>query len=403
VDDIAPRPLEGIRVIELGIWIAGPAAAGIMADWGADVIKVEPPAGDPYRFVLRHLGQEGTQSPAFELDNRGKRDVVLDLRSEPDRQTLEDLLAGADVFVTNLRPSALERLHLDPTSLRERHPRLVVASVTGYGWSGPDRDRAGYDVGAFWARAGIAATLNPVGQPPSDIRPGLGDRVAAMSLVAGINAALLGRYRSGQGAVVDVSLLRTGTYSIGSDLAVQQQWGKRGRTRPRSEHESPLYNCYASGDGRWFWLLGLEGDRHWPPLLRALESAELDGDERFATGRSRREHRVVLIAALDEIFSTKDFDTWTARFDRADVWWAPVHSLAEVVTDPQAEAAGCWVELSTEDHSTRQAGARAHGVAGPVGFWGTDLAPRRPTPELGQHTKEILDELATSTQLPPSG
>lgn len=192
------------------------------------------------------------------------------------------------MFVTNLRPGALERLGLAPDDLRERHPQLVVGTLTGYGWTGAERDRAGYDVSAFWARPGIAAMLNPAGEPPPGIRPGLGDRTAAANLVAGVLAALLRRERTGEGGVVDVSLLRSGTYANGNDLALQNFFGKRGRTRHRTEHESPLYNSYRAADDRWFWLVGLEGNRHWPGVIKALGREDLETDERFATGKARR-------------------------------------------------------------------------------------------------------------------
>ena len=383
------RPLDGYRVVELGMWVAAPAAAALLADWGADVVKVESPGGDPNRYTLKHVGQDVEGAPPFETDNRGKRGVVLDLRTDEGRAALGGLLERADAFVTNLRPGALERLALDPDSLRERYPRLVIGTLTGYGWTGPERDRAGYDVSAFWARPGIAAMLNPAGEPPPGIRPGLGDRAAAVNLVAGVLAALLQRERTGEGAVVDVCLLRSGTYAIGNDLALQNHFGKRGRTRPRTEHESPLYNCYQTRDERWFWLVALEGDRHWPGLLRALDREDLGADERFATNRDRRGHVRELIAELDAEFAGRTLADWAERFDAEGVWWAPVQTLAEVVADPQAEAIGAFV---------RQPGMGdappLRTVAGPVHFWGVDGRPRSGAPVLGQHTAEVLRELA---------
>ena len=370
------------------MWVAAPAAATMMADWGADVIKVESPAGDPNRYTLKHVGQDIEGSPPFEGDNRGKRGIVLDLRTEEGRRALEQLLARADIFVTNLRPGALERLELDPESVRARHPRLVMGTLTGYGWSGPDRDRAGYDVSAFWARPGIAAMLNPTGEPPPAIRPGLGDRAAAANLVAGLLAALLRRERTGEGAVVDVSLLRSGTYAIGSDLALQNFFGKRGRTRPRTEHESPLYNCYQAGDGRWFWLVGLEGNRHWPGVLKALGRDELATDERFATGKARRGHVRELIEIFDAEFAKLPLAEWAERFDAEQVWWAPVQTLAEVVADPQAEAIGAFVE-----QPGMAGGPALRTVATPVSFWDPDDKPLSAAPDLGEHTDEILLEL----------
>lgn len=382
------RPLEGICVVELGMWVAAPAAATMLADWGADVVKVEAPTGDPNRYTLRHVGQDIDSAPPFETDNRGKRGIVLDLRSQEGKETLERLLERADVFVTNLRPGALERLGLAPDELRARHPRLVVGTLTGYGWTGAERDRAGYDVSAFWARPGIAAMLNPAGEPPPGIRPGLGDRTAASNLVAGVLAALLRRARTGEGGVVDVSLLRSGTYANGNDLALQNFFGKRGRTRPRTEHESPLYNCYRAADDRWFWLVGLEGNRHWPGVVKALGRADLSGDERFSTGKARRGHVRELIAVFDEEFAKRPLQEWAARFDAEGVWWAPVQTLAEVSADPQAEAVGAFVEQPGMGDAPP-----LRTVATPVSFWGVDDKPRTGAPALGEHTDEVLDEL----------
>ncbi|MFE9649217.1 CaiB/BaiF CoA transferase family protein [Streptomyces sp. NPDC006365] len=382
------RPLEGYSVVELGMWVAAPAAATMLADWGADVVKVEAPTGDPNRYTLKHVGQDIDSEPPFESDNRGKRGIVLDLRSEEGKDVLERLLERADAFVTNLRPGALERLGLAPDELRARHPRLVVGTLTGYGWAGAERDRAGYDVSAFWARPGIAAMLNPAGEPPPGIRPGLGDRMAASNLVAGVLAALLLRERTGEGGVVDVSLLRSGTYANGTDLALQNFFGKRGRTRPRTEHESPLYNSYRTADDRWFWLVGLEGNRHWPGILKALGREDLAEDERFATGKARRGHVRELIATFDEEFAKLPLAEWAQRFDAEGVWWAPVQTLAEVAADPQAEAVGAFVEQPGMGDAPP-----LRTVATPVSFWGVDDKPRSGAPTLGEHTDDVLREL----------
>ena len=179
-------PLEGVRVVELAQWVAGPSAAGIMADWGADVVKVEPPGGDPQRAVFGAVGVRGDiPVPPFEVDNRGKRSIVLDLRAG-DLDHLHALLATADVLVTNLRPGALDRLGLEHDRLTDRYPRLVYGAITGYGLDGDDRDRAGYDVGAFWARSGLAHTMVPPGRLPPGLRSGMGDHQTGMTLAAGV-------------------------------------------------------------------------------------------------------------------------------------------------------------------------------------------------------------------------
>jgi crotonobetainyl-CoA:carnitine CoA-transferase CaiB-like acyl-CoA transferase len=381
--------LEGIRVVELGVWVAGPAAGGILADWGADVIKVEAPGGDPFRRMLQVTGgaRGDIASPPFDLDNRGKRSIVLDLRTDEGKDAMHRLLATADVFVTNLRPDAVEELGLAPDAVRAAHPRLVYASVTGYGLGGPDSHRAGYDVGGFWARSGLASMAVPEGEPQPHFRGGVGDHVTALTALAGLLGALLERERTGQGRLVEVSLLRSGIYCFGWDLSMELRWGKLGAAQPRTEQGNPMINVYRAADGAWFWLLGVEADRMWPKLIAALEHPEWAEDERWATARDRRYNATSLIAELDALLATRSRDEWTATFDAHDVWWAPVNRPPEVVRDPQAIATGAFVDVPQGD------GAPAHrGVASPITFDGQPTVAR-PVPALGQHTAEILAEL----------
>ncbi|MGH9274410.1 MAG: CaiB/BaiF CoA transferase family protein, partial [Acidimicrobiales bacterium] len=359
---------------------------------GADVIKVEPPEGDPMRRLFSITAGHGQpQSPPFDLDNRGKRSVVLDLRDPADRDTMLRLVATADVFLTNLRPDAVDRLGLGPVQLLPELPTLVYASVTGYGRDGPDADRAGYDVGAFWARTGMALATTPEGEGPAGIRAGMGDHVTAMTLVAGICAALHQRHATGVGQLVDTSLLRTGIWTVGWDFGIQLRFDKLAPTLPRTETMNPSMNPYQARDGRWFWLLGLESDRHWPGICRAVEHPEWCEQEPFASSRGRRKQASVVIHALDAVFASQDRDEWTRRFDVEGVWWAPVHAVADVVADPQAIAAGAFVDVPVGE------GAVAHrAVATPVTFGGVDGAVGA-VPGLGEHTAEVLAELEDLT------
>ena len=384
----AAGPLSGFRVVELGVWVAGPAAAGLLADWGADVIKVEPPDGDPQRRIFGALGigdQQGV--PPFEIDNRGKRSVVLDLTQDDAKAQMHALLATADAFVTNVRPDALERLGLDHETVLARYPRLVYGSLTGYGLDGPDRNRAGYDVGAFWARSGVAHTLVPPGEMPPGLRSGMGDHITGLTLASGICAKLLERERTGRGGLVATSLLRAGIYSIGWDVGIQLRFGRRERTRPRERSTAPLVNCYRSADERGFWLILLEADRHWPKLVAAIGRPDLAADERFADARARKEHSEELIAALDEAFARVPFDQLTAAFDAHDVWWAPINSIVDVLADPQAEASGAFVDMTP-----RPGEDPYRAVNGPLDFDGRRPRPG-PVPSLGEHTDEVLAEL----------
>ena len=386
-NDSDERPLDGVQVVELCQWVAGPAAAGILADWGAEVIKVEAPAGDPQRRVFASVGiEKDLPNPAFAQDNRGKRSVVLDLADPEDRERFERLLGRADVFITNLRPDALGRLDLDPAAVIARHPGLVIGALSGYGPVGPARDVPGYDIGAFLSRSGLARTNSPPDQPPLNVRSGVGDHITGMATAMAVLAALFERSRTGWGRVVETSLFSTGMYTASWDLSVQLTLGRLSTLRPRERAQTPLVNSYRSGDGRWFYLIGLEAVRHFPGVCRALERPELLDDERFATAGLMFRNAEALIAVLDEAFAERPLDEWAARFDEFDVWWAPCQTMAEVVADPQAHAVEAFVPTSdgTTDIGT---------VASPARFDGQVFQPRRPVPTLGQHTAEVLAEL----------
>jgi crotonobetainyl-CoA:carnitine CoA-transferase CaiB-like acyl-CoA transferase len=381
-------PLEGIRVVELGVWVAGPSASGVLADWGAEVIKIESATGDPFRGLYVHAaGVDVPANPPFELDNRGKRSVALDLTNAAAAPLLDRLLADADVFVTNVRASTLARLGLGWDALHERHPRLVYAHVTGYGADGPDADRPAYDVGAFWARTGMAAALTPPGADPPLQRGAMGDHTAGISLAGGVAAALVARARTGEGQLVSTSLLRVGGFVLGWDLNATLRLGIPATPFVRTDMPNPVISAYRSGDDHWFWLLGLQGQRHWPDLVAAVERPELLADPRFATMTARRENAPILVGMLDEIFASRPMAEWAERLDRAGMWWAPMQTTEEVVVDPQARAAGLFIEVPQPEGDPLPA------VATPCDFSGTPWSVSRPSPECGQHTEEVLLEL----------
>ncbi len=387
-------PLAGVQVVELGVWVAGPAAAAILCDWGADVIKIEPPAGDPARSFQRMFGADMPTNPVFELDNRGKRSIVLDLASADDRHRAERLIERADVFVTNVRADALARLGLDATTLLARHPGLVYGHITGYGLAGEDANRAAYDIAAFWARAGIAALLTPPGGTLPFQRGGMGDHSVAMSMAGAICAALYARQANGRGQLVSSSLFRQGVYTVGFDLNMLLGWGQHAAIGDRRVMGNPAVNNYTAGDGRRLWIVGLEGPRHWPPLARCVGHPEWIDDERFATPLARATNAAELIGLLDEAFARKTLDEWAAIFaTEPDMFWAPVQEPDEVIADPQLRAAGGLVEVPDEWGTTTM-------IATPADFHGTPGGPRWVAPRLGEHTTAILAELADAD---PSG
>jgi crotonobetainyl-CoA:carnitine CoA-transferase CaiB-like acyl-CoA transferase len=380
--------MDGVRVVEIGVWVAGPAAGAVLAEWGADVVKIEPPGiGDPARTFAQMFGADLPFNPIFENDNRSKRSIVLDLTRPEGLAVALELVDRADVFLTNVRPAALARLGLAPEKLLARNRRLVYGVITGYGLRGPDADRAAYDIAGFWARSGIASALSSPGQPPPFQRGGMGDHTAGQSLAGGIAAALYAREKSGEGQLVSTSLLRQGLYTLSFDLSVALRFGVPIAAADRKTMGNPAINCYQDRDGRWFWIVGLEGDRHWPPLARATGHPEWIDDPRFRSAADRAAHAAELIAALDAVFATRTREEWGAIFDaEQDLWWAPVQTADEVLADPQVRAGGGFVEVPDGEATTTL-------PATPVDFEGTPWAPRAMAPEPGQHTDEILASL----------
>jgi crotonobetainyl-CoA:carnitine CoA-transferase CaiB-like acyl-CoA transferase len=382
-----PGPMDGVRVVELGVWVAGPAAGGILADWGADVVKIEPPSGDPARTFQRMFGADMPNNPVFELDNRSKRSIVVDLSTDDGRALALELVDTADVFLTNIRLPALRRAGLDHEALLARNHRLVYAIITGYGLEGPDADRAAYDIAAFWARSGIAHLLTPPGANPPFQRGGMGDHSVGVSCAGAISAALFARERTGQGQLVSTSLLRQGVYTVGFDLNMVLGWGQHAQVGTREAMGNPAINNYVAGDGRRFWIVGLEGERHWPPLARAVGHPEWLDDPRFSTPTGRAQNSRELIALLDAEFATKDLDEWAAEFAKEpDFFWAPVNGPDDILADPQLRHAGGLVEVPDEFGTTTM-------IASPADFHGTPWQPRWVAPRLGEHTRDVLGEL----------
>jgi crotonobetainyl-CoA:carnitine CoA-transferase CaiB-like acyl-CoA transferase len=382
-------PLDAIRVVELGVWVAGPATGGILADWGADVVKIEPPTGDPARMFGRMLGLDGGESPPFEMDNRGKRSIMLDLTTDDGRSTAFELISGADVFITNVRPGALRRIGLDFETVAAANAGLVYGLITGYGEAGPDADRAAYDVAAFWARAGLAHLLTRPGDTPPFQRGGMGDHTAGMTLAAAVCAALVARSRTGTGQLVTTSLYRQGAYTISFDLNTFLMTGHSIAIGRRESMANPCMNNYVAGDGRRFWIVGLQVDRHWGPLCRVV--GRPDWLTEYPRPRDRAANAAEIIGVLDEVFATKPLDEWAKLFaTEPDFFWSPINSIEDVVADDQFHAAGGVVYVPDGESSLPM-------VATPADFHGTPWAPRAKAPGIGEHTEEILAELRTFT------
>jgi crotonobetainyl-CoA:carnitine CoA-transferase CaiB-like acyl-CoA transferase len=380
---------DGVRVIELAQWVFVPVAGALLADWGADVIKVERPEGDPYRgLATQGIGTDsGGVNLSIALAGRGKRSLALDLQREEGRVVLHQLLATADVFLTNLRPGALRRLGLDAEALIERYPSLVYARGHGYGVRGPDADQPGYDASAFWARGGLAHVLTPAEMDhPISQRGAMGDRNGAMALAFGIAAALLQRTRTERGSVVDVSLLATAMWTLSSDVLAALQGQKPRAASGAAGYVNPLVGSYRTSDGRHISLVFLESDRYWADFCRLLGRDDLLDDPRFVDLQARREHSEECVAALSAEFATRTFTEWKTLLAQFDAPWAPVQAVEELLEDPQVLANDYLGDVVVE-------GGPAYRLPTvPVQFDERPPALRR-APEHGEHTESVLLEL----------
>src|SRR5881296_1521280 len=340
--DSAMPLLDGLRVIDAASFIAGPVATTILADLGADVIKVEPPDGDPYRH---RTGGPGVPDSPYNyrwiVDNRTKRGLALDLRRAEGRAVLHRLVQRTDVFVTNTPLDSRRRLGIRWEDLAPLNARLIYASITAYGERGEEAPRSGFDSTALWARTGLMDLVRPSpDSPPSRSLPGMGDHPTGVSLFAAIMTALYQREKTGQGTRVGTSLMANGLWWN----AIQVQAALSGaRVEPRPPREEPataLANLYRCADNRWFLLNVLNDDRDWPPLLRAIVRPALADDARFATTPARRANARALVPILDGVFVSRPWAEWREILNRHRLTFGEVGTVDDARDDPQMVASG---------------------------------------------------------------
>lgn len=384
--------LEGIRVVEYATYMAAPGAGCILRDWGADVVKIEPPGGDPIRLFFRTIGTDYPDNPVFDFDNRGKQSIIIDTSKAEGQALIRELVKDADVFLTNVRPGGLARSGLDYDSLKQLNPKLVYCSLSGYGLQGPDADRPGFDIASFWSRTGVANLTIPKGGEPFPLRTAFGDHTTSIAAAAGICAALVEAQRTGNGRLVEASLFRTGLYTMGSDLAIQLFFGRVASTKGRHEQNVPISNFYQSKDGKWFCIVARQGETDWAPLCRVINKPELATDPRFNNAKGRRANNAEVVNILDAGFGAYEMEELAGRLDAESIAWAPVQTLAEVAADPQAHAAGAIVQTP----SSKGDGSTYASPASPVRFPGADDGPKGPSPAPGEHTRAVLAALGRS-------
>ena len=365
--------LEGLKIVEFATYVAAPSAAAVMSDWGADVIKIESGRGDPTRRTF--AGQPHLEgNPVFEFENHGKRGVVLDIAKPAGREALLGILKDADVFLTNVRPAALKRARLDYENLKALLPRLIYVSVTGYGLEGAGAELPAFDLAAYWSRGGVGGASTPKGHDPQLCRPAMGDAACALATVSATLAAVIERQRTGNGRLVETSLIRTGVYTIGWDMAIQLKWGRLGSQRTRKDVFNAMQNYFKTKDDRWVGVFPRDGRDDFEHLLKVLEMEDLAKDERFARPGARARNVAVLVEALDAGFARLTMDEVGARLTAADMVWGPLNYPRDTAEDPLAKAAGCFVDIVDAD------GVAFRQPASPARFPGADDGPKRPAP-----------------------
>jgi crotonobetainyl-CoA:carnitine CoA-transferase CaiB-like acyl-CoA transferase len=381
-------PLAGVRVLEAANWLAAPAAAGLMADLGADVIKIEPPDGDAFRNVLRTSQPEAELHPAWENDNRSKRGIAIDLEQAAGRALLQRLVGGVDVFITNLTRQRVTRYEVGFEVLRAVNPRLVYVQFSGYGSRGPDADRPGFDYLAFWARSGIEATIGEVSAPPIQPVGGQGDHTTSLNILAATLAALRLRDMTGEAQRVEVTLQQTGLWTISNQVQTALIDGEQPPQFDRRAPRSPIANTYPTRDGRWVQLTMPHALRDWPAFARAI--GEPQWIDEYDSFDKLTANAVELSRAIEERFLRRDLAEWAPRLDAEGLLWAPVATLPEVIADPQLAAMDAFESVPHDRAGTLRM------LRTPFQIEGADIRVRRRAPDVGEHTFEVLLEAGLS-------
>jgi crotonobetainyl-CoA:carnitine CoA-transferase CaiB-like acyl-CoA transferase len=381
---------SGLKVVDLASFIAGPGAAVILSDFGADVIKVEPPTGDTWRIGYKIPPQPRSHDNyPWQLNNRNKRGLSLDLKSPLAGEILERLVKWADVLIVNTPHPARKKLKLEYEDVVQWNPRLIYADLTGYGDKGPDANLPGFDITSYWARSGLLSLTRDAGAPPTLPPSGSGDHATAVTLFSAIVTGLYRRERTGKGSYVTTSLLAAGVWSCGVFVQAALCDASFFPLHDRLKPPNAMLNVYRSSDDNWF-LIVLTPDK-WPALANGIGRPDLLTDERFAEPGKRATNSTELTAILDELFGSLPMSHWREVFDQGHLTFGVVRAPSEVVKDPQLEANGIVVPIEGGGGNLKST------VSSPMQVHGVSKVPAKRAPEIGEHNEEILKELGFDT------
>jgi crotonobetainyl-CoA:carnitine CoA-transferase CaiB-like acyl-CoA transferase len=386
------KELQGVKVIEVGGAVAVPIVGMLMGSWGAEVIHVEPPVkGDNWRHALGQ-GMSGFAKPHsvnyyWEHTDRNKKSLALNLGSAEGQAVLHKLAASADVFVNNLRPYEMDKFHLTYEILSKINPRIIYANLTGYGKSGPEKNTGGYDSVAFWARSGVMDLMHDAGVAPNISRPGYGDSITALSLMAGIMSALYIREKTGVAQEIEISLYNTAVWVLGFDICGCLVSGEDSVRPQRRAMGNPIRNVYETEDNRWIMLGMTNAQHYWPVFCGTIGHPELENDPRFSTYSLRFQNAAELVGILDGIFRGKSYEEWIRVLGSGKIVWSPVTTPLEVTRDEQAKANEFFVEWDHPEYG------RIKTLNNPIKLSKTKAEITMPGPKIGEHTDEILKDL----------
>ena len=385
-------PLDGIKVLEVASWLAAPSCAALMADMGAEVIKVEPPEGDTYRNLYTALLGDDFVHPCYQFDNRGKRGICINLEDSSGRDALSKLISQCDVFITNLTQPRLQRYRLLASDIHALSPTAIYAVLSGFGTEGADSDRQAFDQTAFWARSGAMSVFGDRDDGPLISRGGYGDRITGLNLLSAILAALRIKDQTGEGQRVEVTLQRTGVWAMASD--VTNALFERAQPIKTSHREpaNPIWNFYKTKDGRYLALIMPMALPYWGKFCTMMNRADWATDDRFATLPGMAEHGPSIVPDIEAAFASEDLSVWREKLDASGLIWEPVSELPEVVEDPALRERGAFSVV------VHERGGAMEIVSAPFDIRDADIEVRGPAPDRGEHTRVVFREAGMSDE-----